>query len=381
MRSSQYSHPEKRIVTEQVDCAVIGAGVVGLAIARELALAGREVIVLEAADAIGTHTSSRNSEVIHAGLYYPKDSLKASFCVAGKWRLYDYCAGHGVPHSNIGKIVVAVTKDEIATLKTYVQKAEGNGVTDLRWLSRDELRGLEPEVECVAGFLSPSTGIVDSHALMLAYQGDAENSGAAIVFKSPIESGAVGTEGIVLNVGGDEPMTIACRSVVNSAGLFAQNIARSLEGMPAQKIPPQYFAKAHYFTLSGKPPFRRLVYPVASNAHLGVHVTVDMAGQIRFGPDVSWVDAVDYSFDHSREPLFYEAIRKYYPGLKDGQLQPGYTGIRPKVSGPKEPAADFIISGPRDHGVAGLVNLFGIESPGLTASLAIADHVRSLLQG
>jgi L-2-hydroxyglutarate oxidase LhgO len=381
MPSSQYSHPEKRIVTEQVDCAVIGAGVVGLAIARELAIAGREVIVLEAADAIGTHTSSRNSEVIHAGLYYTKDSLKARFCVSGKRLLYDYCAGHGVPHSNIGKIVVAVTEHEIATLKNYVQKAEGNGVADLRWLSREELRELEPAVECVAGFLSPSTGIVDSHALMLAYQGDAENSGAAVVFKSPVESGAVGSGGIVLNVGGDEPMNIACKSVVNSAGLFAQNIARSIEGMPAQYIPPQYFAKAHYFTLSGRPPFRRLVYPVASNAHLGVHVTVDMAGQIRFGPDVSWVDSVDYSFDHSREPLFYEAIRKYYPGLKDGQLQPGYTGIRPKVSGPKESAADFIVSGPRVHGVGGLVNLFGIESPGLTASLAIAGHVRALLQG
>jgi L-2-hydroxyglutarate oxidase LhgO len=366
-------------VTEQVDCAVIGAGVVGLAIARELAMAGREVIVLEAADAIGTHTSSRNSEVIHAGLYYPKGSLKAGLCVSGKWLLYDYCAGHGVPHSKVGKIVVAVTADEIAKLKSYVQKAEGNGVGDLRWLSREELRELEPEVECVAGFLSPSTGIVDSHALMLAYQGDAQNKGAAVVFKSPVESGAVGPDRIVLNVGGDEPMTIACKSVVNSAGLFAQDIARSIEGIPAQSIPPQYFAKAHYFTLSGRPPFKRLVYPVASNAHLGVHVTMDMAGQIRFGPDVSWVDAVDYSFDHSREPLFYEAIRKYYPGLKDGQLQPGYTGIRPKVSGPKEPAADFIISGPRDHGVGGLVNLFGIESPGLTASLAIAAHVRALL--
>ncbi len=380
MRSSQYSHLEKRIVTEQVDCAVIGAGVVGLAIARELAIAGREVIVLEAADAIGTHTSSRNSEVIHAGLYYSKGSLKSRFCVSGKWMLYDYCAGHGVPHGNIGKIVVAAAEDEIATLKSYVEKAEANGVRDLRWLSREELRELEPAVDCVAGFFSPSTGIIDSHALMLAYQGDAENSGATVVFKSPVESGAVGSEGIVLNVGGDEPMTIACRSVVNSAGLFAQNIARSIEGVPARSIPPQYFAKAHYYTLSGKPPFRRLIYPVASHAHLGIHVTVDLAGQVRFGPDVSWVDSVDYSFDQSRGPLFYAAIRKYYPGLKDGQLQPGYTGIRPKVSGPNKAAADFLIRGPKDHGVAGLVNLYGIESPGLTASLAIAAHVRGLLQ-
>jgi len=368
-------------VTEQVECAVIGAGIVGLAVARELALTGREVIVLEAADAIGTHTSSRNSEVIHAGLYYPKGSLKASLCVSGKVLLYDYCSTHGVPCNNIGKIVVAVTPDEVATLKSYVQKAEGNGVKDLRWLSREDLRVLEPSVECVAGFLSPSTGIIDSHGLMLAYQGDAQNHGASIVFKSPVESGSAGSNGIVLNVGGQEPMTIACRTVVNSSGLFAQNVARSIAGIPESSIPPQYFAKAHYYTLSGKPPFKRLVYPVASNAHLGVHVTVDMAGQIRFGPDVSWIDGVDYSFDSSREPLFYEAIRKYYPGLKDGQLQPGYTGIRPKVSGPKEPAADFVIQGPKVHGVAGLVNLYGIESPGLTASLAIAAHVSSLLQG
>ena len=368
-------------MTEKVECAVIGAGVIGLAIARELARDGREVIVLEAAEAIGTHTSSRNSEVIHAGLYYPQGSLKARFCVAGKRLLYDYCTTRGVPHGNVGKIVVAVTPDEVATLKSYMQKAALNGVSDLRWLSREELRDLEPAVECVAGFLSPSTGIVDSHALMLAYQGDAENSGATVVFRSPVRSGAASHAGIVLNVGGAEPMTISCRSVVNCAGLFAQDVARSIAGIAPSAIPAQYFAKAHYYTLSGKPPFRRLVYPVASNAHLGVHVTLDMAGQVRFGPDVSWIDSVDYSFDHSREPLFYAAIRKYYPGLQDGQLQPGYTGIRPKVSGPQEAAADFIVQGPRDHGVAGLVNLFGIESPGLTASLAIAGHVRELLRG
>ncbi len=365
---------------EKMDCAVIGAGVVGLAVARELALAGREVIVIEAEDAIGTHTSSRNSEVIHAGLYYPRGSLKARFCVTGKRMLYDYCADRGVAHSNTGKIVVAVTDDEIATLRSYTEKSAANGVTDLRWLSREELRELEPAVECVAGFLSPSTGIVDSHALMLAYQGDAENHGAAVVFKSPVLSGEVSGGGILLNVGGGEPMALLCRNVVNCGGLFAQNIARSIEGLPGQSIPPQYFAKAHYYTLSGKPPFRRLVYPVASHAHLGVHVTIDLAGQVKFGPDVSWVDGVDYGFDHSREPLFYEAIRKYFPGLKDGQLQPGYTGIRPKVTGPKEPAGDFLIRGPADHGVAGLVNLYGIESPGLTASLAIAAHVRGLLR-
>jgi L-2-hydroxyglutarate oxidase LhgO len=367
-------------MTERVDCVVIGAGVIGLAIARELAVAGREVIVLEAAEGIGTHTSSRNSEVIHAGLYYPKGSLKARYCVAGKHKLYAYCAERGIPHERVGKIVVASDESEITAVKSYVAKAEANGVADLEWLSVEQLRKLEPEVRCVAGFLSPSTGIIDSHALMLAYQGDAENHGASVVFFSPVESGAVRDGEIVLNVGGAEPMTLAATTVVNSGGLFAQNIARSIEGVPAASIPPQYFAKAHYYTLSGRAPFHRLVYPVATHAFLGVHVTLDLGGQARFGPDVVWVDGVDYTFDHSREPLFYEAIRHYYPGLKEGALQPGYTGIRPKISGPTEPAADFMIQGPQEHGIAGLVNLYGIESPGLTASMAIAEHVARLLE-
>ena len=366
-------------MTERVQCVVIGAGVVGLAVARALALAGREVIVLEAAEGIGTHTSSRNSEVIHAGIYYTQGSLKARLCVAGKHKLYDYCAQHGVPHRRVGKIVVAAEDAEVDALKSYVAKAAANGVDDLRWLSRDELRELEPEVRCVAGFLSPSTGIIDSHALMLALQGDAEEHGANIVFFSPVESGEVRAGEIWLRVGGTEPITLACNSVVNSAGLFAQEVARAIAGVPPASIPPQHFAKAHYYALSGKSPFHRLVYPVASHAFLGVHVTLDLAGQARFGPDISWIDRVDYAFDHSREPLFYEAIRRYYPGLKDGQLTPGYTGIRPKVSGPKDPAADFVIQGPKDHGVPGLVNLYGIESPGLTASLAIAEGVRDLL--
>lgn len=366
-------------MTEKIDCVVIGAGVVGLAVARALALAGREVIILEAAEGIGTHTSSRNSEVIHAGLYYPKGSLKARLCVEGKEQLYAYCAAQGVPHQRIGKIVVASEESEIPAVQSYVEKANANGVTDLRWLSPAELRDMEPEVRCVAGFLSPSTGIIDSHALMLAYQGDAENHGAALVCHSPVLAGEVRNEGIVLDVGGDEPMSLLCTTVVNSAGLFAQDVARAIRGIPPQSIPAQYYAKAHYYTLSGRNPFRRLVYPVATHAHLGVHVTVDLGGQARFGPDVSWVDGVDYTFDDSREPLFYEAIRKYYPGLRDGALQPGYTGIRPKVSGPKEPAADFVIQGPADHGVAGLVNLYGIESPGLTASMAIAREVRERL--
>ena len=366
-------------MAEQVDCVVIGAGVVGLAVARALALAGREVIVLEAAESIGTHTSSRNSEVIHAGLYYPKGSLKATLCVAGKHDLYRYCEERGIAHQRIGKIVVATADDEIEAVRGYVAKAQANGVDDLRWLSRAELREMEPAVDCVAGFLSPSTGIIDSHAFMLALQGDAENAGAAVVFYSPVESGAVRRDGIVIRVGGAEPMELVCRTLVNSAGLYAQDVARSIDGLPSQVIPPQYFAKAHYYTLSGKSPFHRLVYPVATHAFLGVHVTLDLGGQARFGPDVCWVDSVDYTFDDSREPLFYQAVRHYYPALKDGALQPGYTGIRPKISGPSEPAADFLIQGPAAHGVQDLVNLYGIESPGLTAALGIAERVRGLL--
>ena len=368
-------------MTEHVDCVVIGAGVVGLAVARELALAGREVIVLEAAESIGTHTSSRNSEVIHAGLYYPKGSLKARLCIEGKHRLYAYCAERGVPHERIGKVVVAADESEIPAVESYVTKARANGVTDLEWLSADQLHELEPEVRCVAGFLSPSTGIIDSHALMLALQGDAENHAATVVFHSPVQGGAVSAAGVELHVGGAEPVTLACSTVVNSAGLFAPNVARSIQGIRPESIPPQYFAKAHYYTLSGRSPFQRLVYPVATNAFLGVHVTLDLGGQARFGPDVVWIDGVDYSFDHTREPLFYEAIRRYYPELKDGALQPGYTGNRPKISGPKEPAADFLIQGPKEHGVPGLVNLYGIESPGLTASMAIGEYVRGLLEG
>jgi L-2-hydroxyglutarate oxidase LhgO len=366
-------------MTEHVDCVVIGAGVVGLAVARELAMAGREVIVLEAAESIGTHTSSRNSEVIHAGLYYPKGSLKARLCIEGKHRLYTYCAERGIPHRRIGKVVVASDESEIPAVESYVAKAQANGVTDLEWLSADRLRELEPEVRCVAGFLSPSTGIIDSHALMLALQGDAENHGATVVFHSPVQGGEARQEQITLHVGGAEPLTLAASIVVNSAGLFAPSVAHSIRGIPPETIPPQYFAKAHYYTLSGRSPFRRLVYPVATNAFLGVHVTLDLGGQARFGPDVCWIDGVDYTFDHSREPLFYDAIRRYYPGLKDGALQPGYTGIRPKISGPKEPAADFLIQGPKEHGVPGLVNFYGIESPGLTASMAIAEYVRRML--
>jgi len=366
-------------VTERIDCAVIGAGVVGLAVARELALAGREVILLEAEDAIGTHTSSRNSEVIHAGIYYPKGSLKARLCVEGKKLLYAYCRERDVAHAQIGKVIVATNESELAAVGGYIGKAKDNGVNDLRNLSAQELSRMEPALRCVGGVFSPSTGIIDSHALMLSLQGDAENAGAMMVFKSPIGSGQITGDGIELEVGGAEPMSIVCNSVVNCAGLHATHVARTIHGVPADRIPPAYFAKAHYYTLSGKSPFNHLIYPVAQTAFLGVHLTLDLGGQARFGPDLDWIDDVDYTFDNQREPLFYDAIRRYWPDLKDGQLQPGYTGIRPKISGPTEAAADFRIDGPADHGVPGLVNLFGIESPGLTSCLAIAEHVGSLL--
>ncbi|HZR02899.1 MAG TPA: NAD(P)/FAD-dependent oxidoreductase [Burkholderiales bacterium] len=367
-------------MTERVDCVVVGAGVVGLAVARELALEGREVIVLEAEASIGNHTSSRNSEVIHAGIYYPTGSLKAQLCVAGKTLLYEYCREHGVPHANCGKVLVAAHEDEIGTVLGYIDKAKANGVHDLRRISLEELHELEPAVRAAAAVYSPSTGIIDSHAYMLALQGDLEQAGGAVVFLSPVQGGEVTGEGIVLEVGGSEAMRIVCNTLINSAGLTAAQLARSIRGIPAATIPPQYFAKGHYYTMSGKSPFRHLVYPMAGAGYLGVHVTIDLGGQARFGPDIAWIDRIDYSFDDSREPLFYEAIRQYYPELKDGALQPGYTGIRPKISGPKEPAADFSIQGPRDHGVRGLVNLYGIESPGLTASLAIARRVRELLR-
>ncbi|MGN2391739.1 NAD(P)/FAD-dependent oxidoreductase [Pelomicrobium sp. G1] len=367
-------------MAESIDCAVIGAGVVGLAVARALALAGREVVVLEAAGAVGTQTSSRNSEVIHAGIYYPSGSLKARLCVEGRERLYRFCAERGVPHRRLGKLIVATRDSEVETLERYRANALANGVQDLEWLDVRGVARLEPAVRCVAALHSPSTGILDSHAYMQALQGEAEHHGAVIALRNPVRSGRVLPSGIGLEVeSGGEAVTLTCRAVVNCAGLTAPRVARSIEGMPLERVPRECYAKGHYFVLKGRSPFDRLIYPVPEPGGLGVHVTLDLGGQARFGPDVEWVDAIDYGFDASRARRFFEAIRRYYPALPEDALLPGYTGIRPKIAGPGEPAADFLIQGPETHGVPGLVHLFGIESPGLTASLAIAERVAAAI--
>jgi L-2-hydroxyglutarate oxidase LhgO len=364
---------------EDVDCVVVGAGVVGLAVARSLAMAGREVIILEAAEGIGTETSSRNSEVIHAGIYYPGNSLMARFCVAGRRRLYTYCAEKGVPHINCGKLIVATSKREDAMLAGIKQRAEANGVEGMRVLTAAEAIALEPNLSCTSALLSPATGIIDSHNYMVALQGDAENAGAVTVFYSPVLGGRVigrnARAGIEIDVGGGDPMTLRCRLLVNSTGLHAPWLAARIEGMPKDRVPAAYYAKGNYFTLSGRSPFSRLIYPVPVPGGLGVHLTVDLGGQARFGPDVQWIDEIDYTVDPTRADSFYAAVRTYWPALKDGALQPGYSGIRPKTVPRGAPGQDFVVQGPQTHGVAGLINLFGIESPGLTASLAIADHV------
>ena len=364
-------------MTETVDCIVVGAGVVGLAIARRLAIAGREVIVLEAANDIGTGTSSRNSEVIHAGIYYAKGSLKATCCVAGKTNLYEYCESHGVAHKRLGKLVVATTEQEISALEATKQKAAANGVTDLTWVDTDELQDLEPNLHAVRALLSPSTGIIDSHGLMLAFQGDMEAHSGMIAFMSPVVGGRVENGGITIETGGTNAMTLHCRTMINSAGLGAQPLAHTISGIPKNTIPPLFYAKGTYFTLTGKSPFNHLIYPVPVPGGLGTHSTLDLGGQTKFGPDVSWVDEPDYEVDTARADSFYDAIRRYWRGLSDGALQPGYVGIRPKLGGPDQAkyAADFMIQGPTKHGIAGLINLYGIESPGLTSSLAIADKV------
>jgi len=367
-------------MAEKVDCVVIGAGVVGLAVARALALRGREVMVLEAEDAIGTGTSSRNSEVIHAGIYYPPGSAKARLCVAGKHLLYAYCEARGVGHSRCGKLIVATDEMQAKTLEKIEATAHANGVDDLRRLTGAEAMAMEPAVSCVAALLSPSTGIVDSHGLMLALQGDLETAGGAVAVRSPVRSGHCGRDAIHLEAGADELIELAAQVVVNSAGLQAQEVARRIAGIPPESIPPSVYAKGSYYVLQGRSPFRRLIYPVPERGGLGVHLTLDLAGQARFGPDVEWVDRLDYAVDPARAGSFYRLIRRYWPGLPDDSLHPGYAGIRPKLSSEGITSADFLIQGAQAHGVPGLINLYGIESPGLTSSLAIGEQVADAIE-
>ena len=363
---------------DNVDCVVVGAGVVGLAVARALALRGREVMVLEAAEAIGTGTSSRNSEVIHAGIYYGAGSLKARLCVLGKQLLYAYCAGRGIAHRRCGKLIVATSQAQVAQLDGIIEKARANGVHDLQRLTRAQALALEPQLECVAAVHSPGTGIVDSHALMLTLQGDLEHAGGLVVLNSALASAEFARDAITLIA--YDGTALRATTLVNAAGLQAPALALKFAGLDARFVPRSYYAKGSYFTLSGRSPFSRLIYPVPEAAGLGVHLTIDLGGQAKFGPDVQWVDSPDdLVVDPVRGDAFYAQVRKYWPGLPDGALLPGYAGIRPKIASKHEAAQDFWIQGPTGHGVPGLVNLFGIESPGLTSSLAIGEYVADML--
>jgi L-2-hydroxyglutarate oxidase LhgO len=366
---------------ERVDCIVIGAGVIGLAIARQLARQGREVIVLEAEDSIGLGTSSRNSEVIHAGIYYPTGLVKTALCIEGKKQLYRFCEEYHVPHKRCGKLLVATTEAEISKLEAILTQAVANGVDDLVWLDEQEARRLEPELRCVKALMSPSTGIIDSHALMLALRGDAERHGATIVFKTQAVSAEAAGDELVVRTGGSEGMDVAARTVVNAAGLGAQAFAANIAGMPAGRVPPLHLAKGNYFSLATRSPFSRLIYPMPTAGGLGVHLTIDLGGRARFGPDVEWVDKIDYSVAPERAQGFYAAIRNYWPALPDGALDPDYCGIRPKIEKPGGSQTDFLIQDEKSHGVRGLINLFGIESPGLTSSLAIAERVTLFADG
>ena len=363
----------------RVDCIVAGAGAVGLAVARALAEAGREVFVLEHASAIGTGTSSRNSEVIHAGIYYPTGSLKARLCVAGKVTLYRYLAERDIPHRRVGKLIVATAEAEVPVLERYYAQAAANGVDDLQWLDVEQLAELEPEVRGVRALLSPSTGILDTHQYMLALLGDLEAAGGQLACNTTVARVQPVDGGLRVVCAGRERTVLDCGIFINAAGLHAPALARRVSGLAPASAPSGWFAKGHYYTLGGKAPFKRLVYPVADRGSLGIHLTLDLAGAARFGPDLSWVEGEDYAFDDSRRRAFVRAIRRYYPGLDETRLQPGYTGIRPKLVGPDAPPADFRIDGPEEHGIPGLVNLLGIESPGITASLAIGDRVAGSL--
>lgn len=365
----------------ELEVAVVGGGVVGLAVARAFALAGRAVALLEAEGAVGTHTSSRSSEVLHAGFHGGAGWLKARLCVEGRRALEAYATARGVPWRRPGKLVVATHEAELGALEGYLARGRQNGVEGLELLDAAGARALEPEVRCAGALWSPATGIIDSHALLRALQRDAQEAGALVLLGAPVRGGRVGSRHFELSVGGDEPYLLRCEKLVNAAGLFAPAVARTLEGLPGASIPQAHWAKGNYFALGGRAPFRHLVYPVAVPGGLGVHVTLDLAGQARFGPDVELVERLDYAVDEGRAPLFEAAIRRYWPGMPEGALRPAYAGVRPKLGPPGGPAQDFLVQGEEGHGIAGLVNLYGIESPGLTACLALAAHVEGLLRG
>lgn len=362
-----------------IDVVVVGAGVIGLAVARELSGQAMSVLILESASAIGTGTSSRNSEVIHAGLYYPEGSLKARLCIEGKQMLYAFCESHGVPFKRCGKLIVASSEAEIAAIEALLRKGVANGCTDLQLLTREEALALEPELECAAALHSPSTGILDSHSYMLALLGDAEDAGASLALNTPLLSASALEGGFHIAAGGAEPMELSCRMLINAAGLHATHVARSIRGLSRECVPTTGYAKGNYFRLSGRAPFQHLIYPAPHTHGLGVHLTLDLGGQAKFGPDIEWVDSIDYSVNPDSADSFAEAVRRYWPGMPKDSLTPAYSGIRPKISGPSDPAADFRIDGPKHHGISGLINLFGIESPGLTSSLAIARYVAAML--
>ncbi|QWD74954.1 NAD(P)/FAD-dependent oxidoreductase [Polynucleobacter sp. TSB-Sco08W16] len=374
---------------EQVDCVVVGAGVIGLAVAREMALQGRETILLERESAFGTVSSARNSEVIHAGIYYPKDSLKAKLCVEGNRLLYEYCRSHQVATQSYGKLIVAADDTQINDLQAILYKAQNNGVPDIKMISGEEAKSLEPKLQCVAAILSATTGIVDSHGYMLSLLGGFEDAGGMVAYQSPLISakpiGQNAEDGYELNVGGSDGMQIQTKLLINCAGMSAPAIAQKIEGLKQEQIPKAYFAKGNYFSLSGKSPFRHLIYPIPEPGGLGVHLTLDMGGQAKFGPDVEWLDInseeqIDYTVNPKRGEGFYEAVRRYWPELKDNSLQPDYSGVRAKIVSQNSPAGDFSFNGPQDHGLQGLYNLYGFESPGLTSSLAIAKHLEGQIK-
>jgi L-2-hydroxyglutarate oxidase LhgO len=360
---------------ERIDCAVIGAGVVGLAIVRALALAGREVVVLESREAIGTGISSRNSEVIHAGMHFATGSFKARFCVAGNAMLRSFAASHNVPFRMVGKLIVAVDAEEERTLAGLYALGIANGVSGLELIPAAEAMRMEPALYCTKALHSPNSGIVDAHALMLALQGEAEAHGAVVALKTPVEEGRADEDGVLVKVGGTDPSEILAKTVIIAAGLDA---CRLSQAFGLSSVPTPYLCKGNYFALTGPAPFQRLIYPIPESASLGVHYTSDLAGRGRFGPDAEWIDQENYDVDPRRAGQFCRAIRRYWPDVAGRTLEPAYAGIRPKIHAPGTPRPDFAIVGPRQHGVPGIIALYGIESPGLTSSLALADYVRDM---